>query len=238
MPPRRGAASPPPQAGEGWGGGWRTAGDTVERLEEHLALRLVSRQGSSPPRRSGMLTARRARLDRAGAAARRSLACGRGRKSLASLPRSTAGPCPPGQAGRRAAAGPRSCRPGAISIRSIPVRCRPRRPGSSAGIRPVCWSSATPRSTAHLSGAPRAIGLGHGQYAHRWRRHCPGAGPHWRAPGLGRRERPGHRVRDPASLGARPAAGRCHPAHLRVLPRRLPRPHRSVRQRGSRRRRA
>jgi cobaltochelatase CobN len=37
---------PPPLAGEGWGGGWRSAGDTVERLEQ-LALRLVS--GAAKP---------------------------------------------------------------------------------------------------------------------------------------------------------------------------------------------
>ncbi len=39
---------PPPQAGEGWGGGWRTAGDTVERLES-LALRLVSGEAEPDP---------------------------------------------------------------------------------------------------------------------------------------------------------------------------------------------
>jgi len=37
---------PPPPAGEGWGGGWRTVGDTIERLEA-LTLRLVS--GAAEP---------------------------------------------------------------------------------------------------------------------------------------------------------------------------------------------
>ena len=59
-----------------------------------------------------------------------------------------------------------------------------------------------------------------------------------RAPGLGAGERPGHRVRDPAGGRARPAAGRCDLAHLRILPRRVPRPDRPVRQRRARGRRA
>jgi len=39
---------PPPQAGEGRGGGWRIAGDTVERLEA-LALRLVTGEAAAEP---------------------------------------------------------------------------------------------------------------------------------------------------------------------------------------------
>ena len=42
-------------------------------------------------------------------------------------------------------------------------------------------------------------------------------------PGLGRRQRPGHRLRDPAAVGARPAARRRDAAHLRLFPRRLSR---------------
>ena len=76
----------------------------------------------------------------------------------------------------------------------------------------------------------RAVGLGHRQHAHRRRRHRPGAGADRRAPGLGWRLAPGHRLRDPAARPARPAAGRRDAAHLRLLPRRLPRPDRAVRQ--------
>ena len=87
-----------------------------------------------------------------------------------------------------------------------------------------------------LSGAARAVGLGHRQYAHRRRRHRAGAGADRRAAGLGRRQRPGHRVRDSARFGARPAAGRCHAAHFRLFPRRVSRADRPVRQRGASRR--
>jgi cobaltochelatase CobN len=38
----------PPPPGEGWGGGWRTAGDTVERLEA-LAMRLIAGEAQPEP---------------------------------------------------------------------------------------------------------------------------------------------------------------------------------------------
>jgi cobaltochelatase CobN len=45
---QRSGALPPPLAGEGRGEGWRTAGDTIERLE-HLALRLISDEAVPEP---------------------------------------------------------------------------------------------------------------------------------------------------------------------------------------------
>ena len=140
----------------------------------------------------------------------------------------------PGRPARRAAAGPTYCRPGAISIRSTPARCRPRRPGSSAGNRRRCsleryaqehgnyparlalsaWGTANMRTGG--DDIAQALAL-------------IGVRPVWE-----RVERPGHRLRDSARLGARPAAGRCHAAHFRLFPRRLSRADRPVRQRGAR----
>ena len=59
-----------------------------------------------------------------------------------------------------------------------------------------------PRAGARrLSGAHRALGLGHRQYAHRRRRHRPGAGADGRAPGLGA----GAAAASPASRSCRRA---------------------------------
>ena len=94
----------------------------------------------------------------------------------------------------------------------------PARPASRAGAR-------------RMAEAPRRHRLGDEQHAYRRRRHRPGAGADGRPADLGRCLRPGSRLRDPAVLGARPAAGRCDLADLRVFPRRLPQPHRPVRTR-------
>ena len=180
--------------------------------------------------------ARRARLDRAGVApGGRGLRRGGDRRRAGrarrpgrrARPERRAEPRPARGAADRAqflfARYPRGADPGGLAARLAF--------GGIAGRAPC-------PGARQLPGAPGALGLGHREHAHRRRRHRPGAGAHWRASGVGSGKRAGHRVRDPAGLGARPAAGRCHLAHLRVLPRRLSRAHRSVRQRGARGRRA
>ncbi len=238
------AQEPPPQPSPASGGGsplrepraggdWRTAGDTVERLEA-LALRLVSGMAEPEPEwhQTRAVLGWIERVLRPAVAA-----CGRGRDrrnpgrarrpGCRARPERRAEPRPARGAADRAqflfARYPRGADPGGLAARLAF--------GGIAGRAPC-------PGARQLPGAPGALGLGHREHAHRRRRHRPGFGPHWRASGVGSGERAGHRVRDPAGFGARPAAGRCHLAHFRVLPRRLSRAHRSVRQRGARGRRA
>ena len=184
-------------------GPWRSAGDTVERLE---VLALAARRGrSARPNRAGRRP--RAVLDWI----EQQLAPGgrgvrRGRDRGPAAPGSTGASCRRGRPARRPAAGPTCCRPGAISIRSIPAPCRRRRPGSSAGNRRRCWSSATRRSTATTR---RAIALSAWGTANM----RTGGDDIAQAlalmgvrPRLGAATRPRHRLRDPA--GCRCSTGR------------------------------
>ena len=213
---------------------WRTVGDTVERLEA-LALRLVAgrdtarcRMGREPARCSAGSTTRCAPQSRPAASG-----------EIAGTPRRTRRPVR--GAGAVGRAEPRPARGTADRAQFLLAR-HPRGTDPGGVAARLAFGRAlgrAPRPGARqLSGAHRALRLGHRQHAHRRRRHRPGAGVDRRAPRMGTGERPGHRVRDIAGKRARPAAGRCHAAHLRLFPRRLPRPHRPLRQRGARRRRA
>ena len=181
--------------------------------------------------------ARRARLDRADAApGRRRLRRGGDRRRACR--RSTGASSRPARPARRRAAGPTCCRPGAISTRSTPARCRP------PAAWELGWQSAELLRRALCAGArrlaarDRAVGLGHREHAHRRRRHRAGAGADRRAPGLGAGRAAGSPASRSCRSRARPAAGRRDAAHLRLVPRCLPRPDRPVRQRRARGRRA
>ncbi len=229
-PPRRGrvcAAPAPrslPRARDGRGGDWRTAGDTVERLEA-LALRLVAGEapaaagaGSGPaPCSTG---SRRSCGRRSPPAARRRLA-----GLLAGLDGRFVPPGPSGAPSR----GRPEVLPTGRNFFSLDTRAVPTPAAWQLGWKSAGTAGRAPCPGARrLSGACRAVGLGHGQHAHRRRRHRPGAGADGRAAGLGAGERPRDRLRDPAGARARPAARRCDLARLRLFPRRLSRPDRSV----------
>ncbi len=234
------AEAGPPASGRHAGGtpavqaedpAWRTAGDTVERLEA-LALRLVSGEQAPAPewhRTRAVL----GWIEAYPAAGGDRLRTGRDRGG-AGWPRRQA----------RRARPERRAEPG--TARGIADRAQfllgryARRADPGRLAARLAFGRAARRAlragARQLPGAARAVGLGHRQHAHRRRRHRAGAGADRRPAGLGGRQRPGHRVRNPAGLGPRPSQGRCHAAHFRVLPRRLPRPDRPVRQRGARRR--
>ena len=223
---------PSPASGGGQGGGWRTAGDTVERLEA-LALRLIA--GEQPAAEWHETRAVFGWIERvlrpavtACGAAEISGAAGRARRS-------------PGRAGAERGAEPRP--PRCIADRPQFLFGRHARGAHPGGLAIwLAFGRAAGRAlrpgSRQLPGPPGAVGLGHRQHAYWRRRHRSGAGADRRPAGVGTGERPGHRFRDPAGLHSRPAAGRCDVAHLRLLSRRVPRPDRPVRQRGARRRRA
>ena len=121
---------------------WRNAGDTVERLEA-LALRLVA--GEVVPDRGLAADPGRSRLDRA---ALRPAVAGCGEAEISGLLAGLDGRLSSRDLrAPRAAAAPRSCQPAAISIRSIPARCRPKRRGSLVGDPRRCCSSGMRRNT-------------------------------------------------------------------------------------------
>ena len=169
---------PAPAALRTWRDAWRTAGDTVERLEALAAALVVGDAAAEPewtthaaPCSAGSQPSLRPAVARCGERRDRR-AAGRPRRPLRR---------PPARPARRRAAGPMCCRPGATSIRSIPARCRRRRPGRSG------WKSAgllVERYVQEHGEYPKriaAVRLGHEQHAHRRRRHRPGAGADRRA---------------------------------------------------------
>ena len=217
---------------------WRSAGDTVERLER-AGPRLVAgadrcRTGmAADPRRAGLRSSTHLR-PRSPPAATLRLAglLARARRALRASPARPA---------RRRAAGPRCCRPAAISIRSTPAPCRRRPPGSLAGNRRRCCSSAISRNTATGRGACALSAWGTANMRTGGDDIAQalaliGVRPVWDA----RRGRVTGFEIMPAS-STRPAAGRCDPAHFRLFPRRLPGPDRAratrrcPRRRGARR---
>ena len=153
-------------------GPWRSYGDTVERLEE-LASRLVAGEVAPEPswsHTSAVLHWIERQLSPAVTGKRR-------RRNLRASRRARRAFCS-ARALRRTEPRPvrRYCRPGAIFIRSIPAPCRRKRPGSSAGNRPHCCSSATPRNTETTRrelrcrrGAPRTCGPAATTSRRRWR---------------------------------------------------------------------
>ena len=212
-PPLRGGARGPA------GGGWRTAGDTVERLEA-LALRLVA--GDTAAGAGLAANPRRARLDRARAApgGRRAAARPRSPALLAGLDGRFVAPGPSGAPTRgrpevlptgrnfysvdtRAVPTPAAWQLGWQSAALLVERYAQEHGDCPARLALSAWGTANMRTGG--DDIAQALAL-------------IGVRPVWE-----RRERPGHRVRDPAGLGARPAAGRCDAAHLRLFPRRLSR---------------
>ena len=111
-------------------GRWRTAGDTIERLEA-LARCLVAGEMAAEAGWSATLAVL-GRLERD----LRPAVASCGGHELAGLLRGLDGRwVPPGRAGRRPAAGSTCCRPAGTSIRSTVAPCRRPRPGTLAGDR-------------------------------------------------------------------------------------------------------
>ena len=200
------------------GASWRTAGDTVERLEA-LALRLVA--GEAEPEPGWQQT--RAVLDWIERELRPAVA-GCGAAEIAGLLAGLDGRfVPPGPSGAPSRGRPEVLPTGrnffSVDTRAVPTQAAWQLGWKSAamlverhaqeyGDYPArvalsAWGTANMRTGG--DDVAQALAL-------------MGVRPVWE-----RGERAGDRVRDPAGLGARPAAGRCHPAHLRFFPRRLSR---------------
>ena len=114
-----------------------------------------------------------------------------------------------------------------LLLRSTPRRCPPScswEVGVQAGRRAA---RPAPRRGGHLPAHGRAGPVGHGAHAHPGRRRRRGARPAGRPAGVGAGVPPGRRPRADPARRARPAAHRRDPAHLRLLPRRLPQPGRT-----------
>ena len=214
---------------------WRTAGDTVERLER-LARRLVGGE-----RAAGVRAGRRPRP----CWPRSRRACAPPLARAAATPRSTnllRGARRPLRAARPergadARAARRAADRAQLLLRRHARRADAGRLGSSAGSRRRCvlehylqehgdW----PRRVALSAWGTSNMRTGGDDIA-------AGAGPDRLPPDLGRGQRPGDRRRGAAARDARPAAGRRDAAHLRLLPRRLPGPDRAARRRRAGRRR-
>ena len=124
---------------------WRTAGDTVERIE-WLALQLVA--GVQPC--DGALDAGRGRCWTGSTpnSVPSSTPAGRPRSArfFAGWTAVSSGPVRPA---RRRADGRMCCRPGAISLQSTCGRCRRLRPGGSGSWRRNVWSRAIGRKPAN-----------------------------------------------------------------------------------------
>ena len=208
---------------------WRSAGDTVERLEL-LARRLVAGDAAPDPswtRTRAVLDAIASETPPGGRGLRR----GRDRGAAARPRRALRGAGPVRRADPRPARGaahgpqllfdrhPRRADAGRLAAR-LEI-------GAAAGRAPCAGAG-------ELSAPARALRLGHVQHAHRRRRCGAGAGADGRAPAMGAENRPRHRLRDHAGEPARPAARRCHLARLGLLSRCLPQPHRAGRQRRAR----
>jgi cobaltochelatase CobN len=165
---------------------WRTAGDTVERLEA-LAAAIVAGSAAPPGPAS---TAVRAAIESQIRPAVR--ACG-GREIAALLGLLPAASfCRPiRRAG--AAVGSMSSPPGAIL--SLDNRAVPTPTAFDLGCR-----SADAMLARHFQDhgryptAMRALRLGHLEHAHRRRRHCPGSGPRSAPGAMGAGNRPRHRI--------------------------------------------
>ena len=170
----------------GQSGSWRTAGDTVERLEE-LALRLVSGERQPAPkwhRTRAVLGWIERRLRPGGGCLR----TGRNRRG----PRRARRQARRARSERRAEPGAarRAADRAQFLFGRYPRGADPRRLAARlafgrAARRALCAGAR------HLAGAARAVGLGHREHAHRRRRHRAGAGADRRAAGLGGRQRPG-----------------------------------------------
>ena len=210
---------------------WRTAGDTVERLEA-LAAAIVAGSAAPPgPASTAVMASIESRIRPA------VRACG-GREIAALLA---------GLAGRFVPAGP-SGAPTPRSARCPPHRAQflfARQPGGADPHRLRPWpplrrGDARPPfpGPRPLPGGHGALRLGHLEHAHRRRRHRPGSGPDRRPAAMGAGNRPRHRLRDPAAGRARPPPRRRHLADLRLLPRCLSAADRAHRQGRPRHRRA
>ena len=175
-----GASAPPP---------WRTAGDTVERIEL-LALRLVS--GAQPCDPAWERT--KAVLDWIDAKLRPAIdACGDA--EMAALLRGLDGRfVRPGPSGAPTRGRPDVLPTGrnffAVDVRAVPTPSA-WRIGQSGGRAAGRGLLAGGR---RMAARHRAVGLGHRQHAHRRRRCRAGAGADRRAAGVGRDLRPRHRL--------------------------------------------
>ncbi len=212
---------------------WRTHGDTVERIEM-LATRLVS--GTMTPDPSWTQTS--AVLGWIDQRLRPAIdACADA--ELAGLIRGLDGRfVKPGPSGAPSRGRPEVLPTGrnffAVDIRAVPT--------------PSAWRTARLRrrtaGRAILSGGrrvaarDRAVGVGHRQHAHRWRRCGAGAGADRRCARMGRDFRPRDRLYDHAILGTATTADRRDAPRLRPVPRRVPEPDGFDRQRCARNRRA
>ncbi len=214
-------------------GAWRSAGDTVERLEASGAPAWSRATQAATPR----WTRTRAVLDWIDRELRPAVdRLRRGRDRAACCAASTGASCRPGPSGAPTRGRP-DVLPTGRNFFSLDIRAVPTPAAWQLGWTSAAAPGRAPCAGARRLSAPRrALGLGHRQYAHRRRRRRAGAGADGRAAALGRRDRPRHRLRDPAGVAS--STGRASTSRLRVsglLPRRVSQPHRPRRQRGPRR---
>ena len=150
-------------------------------------------------------------------------------RSATSCARSTAATCPAGPSGAPTRGMAHVLPTGRNFYASTRAACPAAPPGASASSWPTSWSSATaPRRAPTRERRPQH--LGHQRDAHPRRRHRRGLRAARRPPALAAGEPAPGRRRGDAAGGAWPAAHRRRVPHLRLLPRRLPAPHRRARR--------
>ena len=210
---------------------WRSAGDTVERIEL-LAAQLVGGETECPAdweRTRAVLDGIDATAQAVGGSLR-----GKGnRRADGGAFRAVRRAGSVGRADARAAG--RAADRAQFLFGRQPRRADRDGVGTGKEIGRIA-GDALYAGSRRMAGVVRTDGMGHVEHAHRRRRYRPGAGADRREAGLGRDFAPGDRFRDHPRRETGAAAGRRDAAHFRFLPRCLPGPDRAVRQGGALRR--